>query len=417
MISRRQFLTIGGLSLTAFGFVDRILAQSGEKLLPKIKKMVEAIEPLTKTDYEMRREKARQFMAERGISALFLTASTNLVYFTGVQWRRSERTFGALLSRKKEPIWVCPAFELERARELIPPDQEVRTWEEHESPYKLIAGIMKDLGAATGKLALGPTIRMFVYFGLRRDAAHLEVVNGAPITEGCRGVKTPKEIKYMDLANRITKLAYQEGFKHLHQGMSQQELADYVRQAHQQMGVSGGGWPQYGPNTAFPHGSRQLRSLKKGDIVLIDGGCSVAGYRSDVTRTIVFGQPTARQRQIWKIVRKAQQAAYHTIRPGVPCEEVDRAARRVIEEAGFGPDYKYFGHRLGHGIGLEGHEYPYLVRGNKLPIQPGMTFSNEPGIYIYGEFGVRIEDCFVVTEDGYQVLGGMEAVAIDQPFA
>lgn len=416
MISRREFLTIGGLSLTAFGFVDRILAQSKEKLMPKIKEMVRGVEPITQADYEARREKARRFMAELGISGLFLTGSTNLVYFTGVQWRRSERTFGALLSRKKEPIWVCPAFELARARELIPQDQEVRTWEEHESPYQVIAGIMKDLGSSTGKLALGPTVRMFVYFGLRRDAAHLEIVNGAPITEGCRGVKTPKEIKYMDLANRITKMAYQEGFKHLHEGMSQRELADYVRQAHQRMGVTGGGWPQYGPNTAFPHGSRQLRSLKKGDVILIDGGCSVAGYRSDVTRTVVFGRPTDRQRRIWGIVRKAQQAAYRSVRPGVPCEEIDRAARRVIEEAGFGPDYKYFGHRLGHGIGLEGHEYPYLVRGNKLPLQPGMTFSNEPGIYIYGEFGVRIEDCFVVTEDGYRVLGGMEAVSVDQPF-
>jgi Xaa-Pro dipeptidase len=177
MISRRQFLAIGGLSLTTFGFVEQILAQSGEKLIPKIKEMVRGVELITKADYEARQEKARRLMAERGIDGLFLTASTNLVYFTGVQWRRSERTFGALLSRKKEPVWICPAFELERARELIPADQEIRTWEEHESPYALLAGIMKDLGASTGKLALGPTVRLFVYFGLRRDAPHLEIIN------------------------------------------------------------------------------------------------------------------------------------------------------------------------------------------------------------------------------------------------
>lgn len=417
MISRRQFLTIGGLSLTAFGFVDQVLSQSKEKLLPKIHEMVKGIEPVNQNDYEARQEKARRLMAERGIDGLFLTPSPNLLYFTGVQWGRSERTFGALFNRKKDPIWVCPGFELERAREVIPAHQEIRTWEEHESPFALIASIMKDLNASTGKLALGPTVRLFVYFGLRLDAPHLEIINGASVTEGCRGIKSPKEIKYMDLANRITKLAYQEGFKHLREGMAQRELADYVRQAHQKMGVSGGGWPQFGPGSSFPHGSRKLRNLKKGDVVLIDGGCSVEGYRSDVTRTIVFGNPTARQKQIWKIVRQAQLAAYQAVRPGVACEDVDLAARRVIEEAGFGPDYKYFSHRLGHGIGMEGHEYPYLVRGNKLKLQPGMTFSNEPGIYLHGEFGVRLEDCFVVTEDGFRVLGGMEAVSIEQPFA
>jgi len=417
MISRRQFLTIGGLSLTTFGFVERVLSQSKEKMLPKIKEMVKGIEPLSRSDYEARQEKARHLMADLGIDGLFLTPSPNLLYFTGVQWGRSERTFGALLNRKKEPIWVCPSFELERAKELIPSHQEIRTWEEHESPFALIAGIMKDLGVSKGKLALGPTVRFFVYFGLRQDAPHLEITNGAAVTEGCRGIKSAKEIKYMDLANRITKLAYQESFKHLHEGMTQRELADYVRQAHQEMGVTGGGWPQFGPSSSFPHGSRKPRSLKRGDIVLIDGGCSVQGYRSDVTRTIVFGKPSAKQIKLWNIVRQAQQAAYRAVRPGVTCEEIDQAARRVIEEAGFGPDYKYFSHRLGHGIGMEGHEYPYLVRGNKLKLQPGMTFSNEPGIYIHGEFGVRTEDCFVVTEDGYRVLGGMETVSISQPFA
>lgn len=220
----------------------------------------------------------------------------------------------------------------------------------------------------------------------------------------------------MDLANRITKLAYREGFKQLREDMSARDLSAAISAAHQQMGVSGGGGPQFGPNTAFPHGSQVVRNLQRADVVLVDGGCAVEGFRSDITRTVVFDRPSDRQRKVWEAVKKAQTAALKAVRPGVTCESVDKAARRVIEVAGYGPEYKYFAHRLGHGIGMEGHEYPYLVPGNKLLLRPGMTFSNEPGIYIYGEFGVRIEDCMVVTEEGGRFLGGMEATAIDQPF-
>jgi len=374
------------------------------------------VKPLTPQDYELRLEKGKRLMREHDMDGLLLTGSTNLLYFTNVGWWRSERTFGAVLNRKKDPVWICPSFEKKRAEERIPKGQEVRTWEEHESPFKLIAGIMEDLGVKTGKLGLGPTIRSFVYYGLRKDAPGLQLVDGAVVTEGCRGIKTKKEIAYMDLANRITKLAYREGFNNLKEGMSRTDLGGIIRTAHQRMGVSGGGGPLFGPSSAFPHGTLTERSLQDGNIILVDGGCSVEGYRSDVTRTIVFGQSSDRQKKVWEIVRKAQVAAHKAVRPGVACEEIDRTARKVIEDAGFGPDYKYFTHRLGHGIGMEGHEYPYLVRGNELKLQPGMTFSNEPGIYIYGEFGVRIEDCFVVTEDGGRFLGGMESTAIDKPF-
>ncbi|MEK6756405.1 MAG: M24 family metallopeptidase, partial [Bacteroidota bacterium] len=212
-------------------------------------------------------------------------------------------------------------------------------------------------------------------------------------------------------------LAYREGFKQVREGMSPRDLSQAISAAHQQMGVSGGGGPQFGPSTAFPHGSRVPRTLKEGDTIMVDGGCSVEGYRSDVTRTIVFGKPSEKQKAVWDIVRKAQSEALKAVRPGVACEEIDRVARKVIEDAGYGPGYKYFSHRLGHGIGMDGHEYPYLVKGNMLKLQPGMTFSDEPGIYIYGEFGIRHEDCFVVTEDGGRFLGGMEAVSIEQPFA
>lgn len=414
MVSRRNFLKWGGLSLSVSGFGRSLLA--GTKPTQELKNMLAGVEPLTANDFAARQEKARYFMDQQKIDALFLTGSVNLRYFTNVSWGRSERIFGVVLKRKGAPVWVCPAFELKRAKERIPEGQEIRTWEEHENPYTLIAGIMKDAGIGTGRLGMGPTIRSFVSYGLRKHASNLELVDGAIITESCRVIKTKKEIAYMDLANKITKLAYQEGFKHLKAGMTTRDLSGIIRSAHEKMGVSGGGGPSFGKNSAFPHGSMVRRDLQEGNIVLVDGGCSVEGFRADVTRTVVFGRPTDRQKQVWDIVRKAQLAAHKAIRPGVACEDIDAAARKVIEQAGFGPDYKYFAHRLGHGIGMEGHEYTWLVRGNKVKLQPGMTFSNEPGIYIYEEFGVRIEDCFVVTEEGARFLGAMESIAIDKPF-
>ncbi|MFZ2053059.1 MAG: Xaa-Pro peptidase family protein [Candidatus Aminicenantales bacterium] len=416
MITRRHFLKMGGLTVAASGWVSRLFGGTAGEEMPSLQNRVAEVKPLTAEDYAARLERARRLIAGNKMDALFLEGGTNLAYFTKVNWWRSERTFGAVISLKRDPVWICPAFERKRAEELISRGQEIRTWEEHESPYALIGGIMKDLGAAGGRLGLDPSMRQFIYYGLCKDVASLEFVDGAAITEGCRGVKTAKEIAYMDLANKITKLAYREGFKQIREGMNPRDLAAAISAAHQKMGVSGGGGPQFGPNTAFPHGSAAVRNLQTGDAVLVDGGCAVEGYRSDITRTVFFGRPTGRQRQVWEAVRKAQSAALKAVRPGATCESVDAAARKVIEDAGFGPNYKYFTHRLGHGIGLEGHEYPYLVRGNTLKLEPGMTFSNEPGIYIYGEFGVRIEDCMVVTEDGGRILGGLEATAVDHPF-
>jgi len=413
--TRRSFLKTGGLSLAALGLGPATFARPAPGAAQELKNMLSGVEPLAPEDYALRREKAQRLLAENGFDALFVGGGTNLLYFTKVGWWLSERVFGVVLSRKKDPVWVCPAFEVKRAGELVPGGQEIRTWEEHESPYALIGGILKDIGAATGKLATAPDLRAFEVHGLRRTLRSVEIVDGALVTEGCRGVKTAKEIAYMDLANRITKLAYREGFKTLRAGMTTRELAGAISAATQKLGSSGGGGPQFGPNTAFPHGSQVQRTLTAGDAVLVDGGCGVEGYRSDVTRTVVFGTPSDKQRRVWDIVRKAQAAALRAARPGATCESVDLAARKVIEDAGFGPAYTYFAHRLGHGIGMEGHEYPYLVKGNTLKLEPGMTFSNEPGIYIYGEFGIRIEDCMVVTESGARHLGGMEAESIDRP--
>lgn len=415
MISRRHFIKIGGFTIPVFGFVGRVFGQPKPSVQTELQNMVSGVKPLAPEDYAARLEKAQRLMAENNLDGLFLEPGPSLQYFTNIGWGRSERTFGPVITKKGLPVWVCSRFELERAREFIPADQEVRTWEEDESPFKLMSAIMKDY-AGGSRLGLEPTTRSFIYYGLHRDAPVLELADGAVVTEGCRGIKSDKEIAYMDLANRITKLAYKEGFKSLREGMSGRDLSGAIGTAHQKMGVSGGGWPQFGPNSAFPHGSRAARSLQPGDVVMVDGGCGVEGYRSDVTRTVVFGKPSDKQRRAWDVVKKAQEAAFKAVRPGIACEDIDRAARKEVEKAGFGPGYKYFSHRLGHGIGLEGHEYPYLVPGNKLKLQPGMTFSNEPGIYIFGEFGIRIEDCFAVTEKGAHVLGGMKAVVIDRPF-
>ena len=413
MANRREFLKIGGLSLSLAGLTQSLAAQGSGS--PALENLVKGVPPLGPEDYEARQERARALMTAHRLDAVFLNGGVNLSYFTTVGWGQSERTFGAVLNKKGHPIWVCPAFELERAKETIPAGQDVRTWEEHESPYKLIAGIVKELGGS--RLGIAPNGVAFQIFGLKRDAPALELADGAVVTEGCRGTKTAKEIAYMDLANRITKLAYQEAFNHIKAGMTPNELSTAVSEAHRKMGANGGGGPQFGLNTAFPHGSRTPRTVQDGTVIMVDGGCSVQGYSSDVTRTIVFGKATDRMKKVWDIVRQAQAAALKAARPGAACQAVDIAARKVIEDGGFGPDYKYFAHRLGHGIGLEGHEYPYLVRGNMLKMEPGMTFSNEPGIYIYGEFGIRTEDCMVVTEDGGRILGGLEAVSIDKPFA
>jgi len=413
MVNRREFIKIGGLSLSLSGFA-RGLAAQGPGGAP-LENMVKGVQPPGPEDYEARQERARGLMSAHQLDCVFLNGGVNLSYFTTVSWGLSERTFGAVLNKKGRPIWVCPAFELERAKEAIPAGQDVRTWEEHESPYKIIAGIVKELGGS--RLGVAPNVLAFQIYGLKRDAPGLELADGAVVTEGCRGTKTAKEIAYMDLANRITKLAYQEAFNHIKAGMTPNELSTAVSEAHRKMGANGGGGPQFGLNTAFPHGSRTPRTVQDGTVIMVDGGCSVQGYSSDVTRTIVFGKATDRMKKVWDIVRQAQAAALKAARPGAACQAVDIAARKVIEDGGFGPDYKYFAHRLGHGIGLEGHEYPYLVRGNMLKMEPGMTFSNEPGIYIYGEFGIRTEDCMVVTEDGGRILGGLEAVSIDKPFA
>ena len=414
MLSRRNMLKMSGTSALALGLSGCTDSSSRPTFDLALDSMVDGVPPLLPEDFQSRREKARRLMVEHGIDGLFLTGSTNLRYFTDVEWGRSERTFGALLNLRGDPIWVCPGLESDRVYEHVPEGQEIRIWEEHESPFALIDNIMRDLGGR--KLGLGPTVRNFVSHGLRKDAPRLDLMDGAVITENCRVIKTEKEIGYIELASRITKLALKETFARLHVDMTAADIATIAAEAHRQMGVTGFGNPKIGPNSSFPHGSSVERTVSDGSIVLTSGGCSVEGFNCDVDRTTVYGAPTDEQRRIFDVVKEAQLAALDAVRPGVTCETIDAAGRKVVEDAGYGSNYEFFKHRIGHGVGMDGHEYTYLVRGNKVALEPGMVFSCEPAIYIEGNLGIRIEDDFVVTDDGARRLGGMYATGLETPF-
>jgi len=373
--------------------------------------------PISGAERLARIEKARKLMTENGISAIFIEGGTSMFYFTGVRWGNSERPFGVVIPAKGEIAWVTPGFEEERARELIKFGKDIRPWQEDESPYKVIAGIIKDRGGATGKIGFEERVRFFIADGVQQELPQAKVVSATPVTAGCRMFKSAAEIALMQRANDITHQAILETMKSLKEGMTQRDISASVGNITRRLGGNGdGALVGLGKFSAFPHGSIQPQQLKEGDIVLIDAGCTVEGYTSDITRTTVFGKPTARQRQIWDLEKRAQTAAFKAAQIGATCASVDAAARKVITDAGFGPDYKVPGlpHRTGHGIGLDGHEWTNFVRGNMTKIQPGMCFSDEPMIAIYGEFGVRLEDCLYITPNGPKFFTP-QSEAVDKP--
>jgi Xaa-Pro dipeptidase len=374
--------------------------------------------PISDAERLARIEKARRLMAENGIAAMFLEPGSSMYYYTGVRWSLSERPFGVVIPAKGELAYITPGFEEERARELIKFSNDVRVWQEDESPYPRVAQILRDRGIASGKVGFEERVRFFITDGIRREAPQLEFVSATPITAGCRMFKSPAELALMQRANDITIAAYRASFPTLHAGMTQAELARTIAAAHQKLGADGGALVLFGVSSAFPHGTTKPAVLKEGDTVLVDGGCTVEGYASDISRTTVFGKPSQRQRDVWDLEKRAQNAAFAAARVGATCESVDAAARKVITDAGFGPGYKVPGlpHRTGHGIGLDGHEWTNFVRGNTTRIQPGMCFSDEPTIVIYGEFGIRLEDCLYIKDDGPHFFTE-QSPAIDRPFA
>jgi Xaa-Pro dipeptidase len=364
---------------------------------------VAPVVPISDDERRARIEKARRLMAENGIGAVFLEGGTSMFYFTGVRWGNSERTFGVVIPRTGELAWITPAFEEQRARELIKFSNDVRVWQEDESPFRLIAQVIRDRGAAGEAIGMEERVRFFIYDGVRQELPGARFVSATPVTAGCRMFKSPAEIALMQRANDITLQAIGESLTSLKEGMTTHELAAHVAAATTRLGGNAdGALVIFGKYTAFPHGSVQPQALRDGDVVLVDAGCTVEGYTSDITRTTVFGTPTQRQRDVWDVEKSAQAAALHAAQIGATCESVDAAARKVITAAGFGPDYRVPGlpHRTGHGIGLDGHEWTNFVRGNTTRIQPGMCFSDEPTIAIYGEFGIRLEDCLHITDSG-----------------
>ena len=407
--SRRKFLEIGA-------FVPLALAQTPESIR-NLRPMTSGIQPITDGERRARMEKARRLMRESKIGAIVLEGGSSLFYFTGTRWGLSERTFAMVFPADGEPAWVVPGFEEARAREVIRFGSDIRTWEEDESPHRRIAEIMRDRKIASGRIGMEERVRFFVFEGVRKELLGADFVSADAVTAGCRMLKSPAEIALMQRATDITIEAYRAGLATLHEGMTQTDLRNNILAAYTALGVRGEVSVSFGKYTAFPHGSIQPQRLQPGDVVQIDDGCSVEGYQSDVTRTVVFGKPADRQRQIWNLEHKAQAAAFAAAKPGATCESVDAAARKVITDFGFGPDYKVPGlpHRTGHGIGLDIHEWTYLVRGNKTRLQPGMCFSDEPMIAIYGEFGVRLEDCMYITEDGARMFS-KPSPAIEQPF-
>ncbi len=384
-----------------------------------LKPMTSDVVRITAQERAARLEKARKLMAEHRLNAIYLEGGSSMFYYTGVRWGLSERPFVCVIPAKGDLAWVCPAFEEERARELVKGTADVRVWQEDESPYRHIANILKDRGAATGRVGVEERLRFFIYSGVRKDAPGVDFTDADPVTAGCRMFKSPAELALMQKASDITIEAFRAAFQTFREGMTQDDLRANIAAAHRALGAPGGSASvSFGLFTAFPHGSIEPQKLKQGDVIQVDGGCAIDGYQSDITRTTVFGTATERQIEVWNLEKKAQAAAFAVVKPGVPCEAVDAAARKVITDAGFGPGYKVPGlpHRTGHGIGLDGHEWTNFVRGNKTPLAPGMCFSDEPMIAIYGEFGIRLEDCLYVTETGAQYFS-QPSPSIDRPFA
>jgi len=420
MISRRRFLEVSGVAAGVAAVPHPLLAAADEKpnasnlppSLASLKSRKSEATPITREERATRLDRARQLMAENSIDAMLLMSGTSLNYFTGIRWWGGERMFAFVLPAKGAAFYVCPAFEEGRAREQIAhaPDGErpdVRTWQEDESPYRLVAQGLKDSGIATGKFGIEETVRFFFADGIAKTAPQLTLTSATPVTAGCRMIKSAHEIALMRLAAQVTLSAYEAVYRALHDGMTQGQVQDLIAAAYEKLGFPGEASVAVGEYTSFPHGSTAPQVIREGSIVMIDDGCTVEGYQSDITRTFVLGKPPGKtgdkMRKVFDIVRRAQSAALAAARPGAECGAIDAAARKVITDAGYGPDYKYFAHRLGHGLGMDGHEWPYLVRGNTTKLQANVTTSNEPGIYIRGEFGIRLEDDMHVTESGAEL--------------
>ncbi len=396
-MDRRRLLTLGAAGLAMAG--APLAARAAD--LPA--RLANAPPPIGAAERLARIAKAQRLMREQGVAALLIEPGSSLIYFTGVRWSRSERLTCAIIPAEGDIGIVTPFFEEPSVRESLAVTADVRTWQEHEDPLALVAGWLRDRKLGAGVIGIEETNRYFIVDGLARHLPSATLKNGASVVRGCRMIKSPAEIALMQHATDITMAAYRYAIPKVEAGMRPSDIGRMMNQAT----VALGGDPEFslvllGEASAYPHGSGKPQIVKPGEVVLMDCGCAVEGYQSDVSRTFVFGEPTARQRKVWGEVQRGQAIAFEAAKLGVSAGSVDDAARSYYVGLGYGPDYKLPGlsHRTGHGIGLDGHEPVNLVRGETTKLAPGMCFSDEPGIYIPGEFGVRLEDCFHMTETG-----------------
>jgi Xaa-Pro dipeptidase len=429
MLSRRRFLELSGVAAASTPLLAANAAQPRDNTLPpsiaSLKSRKGEATPITRDERQARQQRARQLMSENSLDAIILMEGTSLKYFTGIRWWGGERPFALVLPAKGAPFYVCPYFEEGRAHEQIAnaPDgdnPDLRTWQEDENPYQLVAQGLKDRGIATCRLGMEETIRFLFSDGIAKAAPQAAISSATPVTAGCRMIKSAHEIALMLLASQVTLSAYEAVYHALREGMNQQQVGDLIAAAYDKLGFPGEASVQVDEYTALPHGSATPQVIREGSIIMIDDGCTVEGYQSDITRTFVLGKAPEnsrdKMRKVFDLVHRAQATAVATARPGVECGAIDAAARKVITGAGYGPDYKYFTHRLGHGLGMDGHEWPYLVRGNKTKLQADVTTSDEPGIYIPGEFGIRLEDDMHVTENGAELFTP-QSPSLEDPFA
>src|SRR5579883_201352 len=421
-ITRRKILA--GLGAAAVASAQRgggTIALPADSPINQLKSRRSEARPITVEERKARLARAQELMHENKIDAIVLTGGTSLEYFGAIRWGLSERLFTMVVPGKGDPFYVSPAFEEDRAREHIAlgpggKDPRVLVWQEDQSPYARVAAGLKERGLTTGNIGIEETVKFVFVDGISKANPAMKIVSATPVTAGCRMVKTAHEIELMRLASQVTLQAYEAAWKSLKEGMTQNDFAGLVSAAHSKLGFAGSAGVQVGEYSALPHGSATPQVIRQGTILLIDGGCQVEGYHSDLSRTFVLGKATDKMKKVFEIVHQAQTAALKAAGPGVAAQDVDAAARKVIAEAGYGANYDHFTHRVGHGMGMDGHEWPYLVRGNTLKLTPHMTFSDEPGVYIKGEFGVRLEDDMHVLESGAELFTP-QSNSLEQPFA
>ena len=402
--------------MTRDGRTKGVGGKTAEEALATLSDMTSGVAPIKSSEYSARIAKAQRLMKEQGLSALYLHAGTSLYYFTGTRWNPSERMVGAVILQDGPPVYIAPAFEEGTLQQFMAVKGEVRVWHEHETPYALIG----DIVSGKGMIGLDEATPFFVSNGIAKACPQFELTNGVSVTAACRMIKSERELSLMTRAKEMTLAVHKATASMLHAGITTAEVGAFIDAAHRKVGAPKGSYFKiilFGPDSSYPHGVKDAKPLEDGDMVLIDTGCQLHEYISDITRSYVFGTPSGKQRDVWDAEKAAQAKAFDAAQIGVRCGDVDLAARAELELRGFGPGYETPGlpHRTGHGIGLDIHEWPYLNWGDDTPLAPGMCFSNEPMICIYGEFGVRLEDHFYMGSDG-PVWFTEPSYSVDDPF-